>query len=82
MWLNLGDIVKGYAIDKVIDILKEEKIRNTLINTCGELKSIEKNRPTELKNRTSAPMKLRVPACLFLYLGGSRCYFRRLPEIF
>ena len=82
MWLNLGDIVKGYAIDKVIDILKEEKIRNALINTCGDLKYIEKNRPTELENRTSAPMKFRVPACLFLYLGESRCYFRRLPEIF
>ena len=26
MRLNLGAIVKGYAIDKVIDILKEEKI--------------------------------------------------------
>ena len=25
MRLNLGDIVKGYAIDKVINILKEEK---------------------------------------------------------
>jgi len=82
MRLNLGAIVKGYAIDKVIDILKEEKIRNALINTCGDLKSIEKNRPTELENRTSAPMKLRVPTCLFLYLRESRCYFRRLPEIF
>ena len=73
MRLNLGALVKGYAIDKAIDILKEEKIRNALINTCGDLKSIEKNRPTELKNRTSAPMKFRVPACLFLYLGESRC---------
>ena len=47
MRLNLGAIVKGYAIDKAISILKEEKIRNALINTCGDLKSIEKNRPTE-----------------------------------
>ena len=82
MQLNLGAIVKGYAIDKVIEILKEEKIRNALINTCGDLKSIEKKRPTELENRTSAPMKFRVPACLLLYLGESRCYFRRLAEIF
>jgi hypothetical protein len=82
MRLYLGAIVKVYAIDKAINILKEEKIQNALINTCGDLKSIEKNRPTELENRTSAPMKFRVPACLFLYLWESRCYFRRLPEIF
>ena len=82
MRLNLGAIVKGYAIDKAIDILKEEKIQNALINAGGDLKSIEKKRPTELENQTSAPMKFRVPACLFLYLGESRCYFRRLPEIF
>ena len=73
MRLNLGAIVKGYAIDKAIDILKEEKIQNALINAGGDLKSIEKKRPTELINRTSAPMKFRVPACLFLYLGESRC---------
>ena len=42
MQLNLGAIVKGYAIDKVIDILKEEKIQNALINPGGDLKSIEK----------------------------------------
>jgi hypothetical protein len=81
MRLNLGAIVKGYTIDKAIDILKEEKFQNALINAGGNLKSIEKNRSTELKNRTSVPMKFRVPACLFLYLGESRCYFRRLPEI-
>jgi thiamine biosynthesis lipoprotein len=37
MRLNLGAIVKGYAIDKAIDILKEEKIQNALINAGGTL---------------------------------------------
>ena len=42
MRLNLGAIVKGYSINKAIDILKEEKIRIALINTYADLKSIEK----------------------------------------
>ena len=42
MRLNLGAIAKGYSIDKAIDILKEEKIQNALINAGGDLKSIEK----------------------------------------
>jgi thiamine biosynthesis lipoprotein len=74
MRLNLGAIAKSYAIDKAIDILKEEKIKNALINAGGDLKSIEKNQTTELENQTSAPEKFRVPADLFLYFGESRCY--------
>ena len=42
MRLNLGAIAKGYALDKAIDILKGEKIKNALINASGDLKSIEK----------------------------------------
>jgi thiamine biosynthesis lipoprotein len=42
MWLNLGALVKGYAIDKAIDILKGGGIQNALINSGSDLKSIEK----------------------------------------
>ncbi len=42
MRLNLGAIAKGYAVDKAIDILKENKIQNALINAGGDLKSIGK----------------------------------------
>jgi thiamine biosynthesis lipoprotein ApbE len=42
MWLNLGAIVKGYAIDKAIDILKEKKIQNAFINSVDDLKPIGK----------------------------------------
>jgi FAD:protein FMN transferase len=40
MLLNLGAIAKGYAVDKAIDILKENKIQSALINAGGDLKSI------------------------------------------
>jgi FAD:protein FMN transferase len=40
MRLNLGAIAKGYAVDKAIDILRENKIQNALINAGGDLKSI------------------------------------------
>jgi thiamine biosynthesis lipoprotein len=40
MRLNLGAIDKGYAVDKAIDILRENKIQNALINAGGDLKSI------------------------------------------
>lgn len=42
MKLNLGAIAKGYAVDKAMDILKENKIQNGLINAGGDLKSIGK----------------------------------------
>jgi thiamine biosynthesis lipoprotein len=40
MRLNLGALAKGYAVDKAIDILKQNKIRNALINAGGDLKSM------------------------------------------
>ena len=40
MRLDLGAITKGYAVDKAIDILRENKIQNALINAGGDLKSI------------------------------------------
>ena len=40
MRLNLGAIAKGHAVDKAIDILRENKIQNALINTGGDLKPI------------------------------------------
>jgi FAD:protein FMN transferase len=43
MRLNLWAIDKGYAVDKAIDILRENKIQNALINAGGGLKSIGKN---------------------------------------
>jgi FAD:protein FMN transferase len=33
-------IAKGYAVDKAIDILRENKIQNALINAGGDLKPI------------------------------------------
>jgi thiamine biosynthesis lipoprotein len=42
MRLNLGTFAKGYAVDKAIDILKENKIHNALINAGGDLKPIGK----------------------------------------
>ena len=40
MRLNLGALAKGYAVDKAIEILKINKIKNALINAGGDLKSI------------------------------------------
>lgn len=43
MGLNSGDIAKGYAVDKAIRILQENKIKNALINAGGDLKTMGKN---------------------------------------
>jgi FAD:protein FMN transferase len=38
--ITLGAIAKGYAIDKAIDIIKENGINNALINIGGDIKAI------------------------------------------
>jgi len=43
MAINLGAIAKGYAVDKAIQILKKNKIKNALINAGGDLKTFGKN---------------------------------------
>ena len=43
MAINLGAIAKGYAVDKAIQILKNNKIKNALINAGGDLKTLGKN---------------------------------------
>ncbi len=40
MKLHLGAIAKGYAVDKAVQVLKENKILNALINAGGDLKAI------------------------------------------
>jgi thiamine biosynthesis lipoprotein ApbE len=40
MRLNLEAIANGYAIDKAIDILRENKIQKGEINAGGDLKPI------------------------------------------
>lgn len=37
--LNLGAIAKGYAVDKVFDLLREKGAKNFLINAGGEIKA-------------------------------------------
>ncbi len=43
MRLDLGGIAKGYAADKVIKILKENKIQNALIDFGGNIIALGKN---------------------------------------
>ncbi|MCJ7554306.1 MAG: FAD:protein FMN transferase [Ignavibacteriaceae bacterium] len=38
--LNFGAIAKGYAVDRAIEILKQAKIKEALVNAGGEIKSI------------------------------------------
>ena len=38
--LNLGAIAKGYAVDRAIEVVKEQGIKNVLINAGGEIKSL------------------------------------------
>ncbi len=37
MKLDLGGIAKGYAVDKAIEVLKQEGIKNALINAGGDI---------------------------------------------
>jgi len=40
IWLDYGGVAKGYAIDKAINILKQHKIENAIVNAGGDLRSI------------------------------------------
>lgn len=51
--IDLGGIAKGYAIDRLLDYLKQRGIHNALINTGGDLKVMGKhnNRPWKIAIR-------------------------------
>lgn len=40
MGITLGAVAKGYAVDKAIKVLKENKIRHALINAGGDIRAI------------------------------------------
>lgn len=40
IWLDYGGVAKGYAIDKAINILKQNGIENAIVNAGGDLRSI------------------------------------------
>jgi thiamine biosynthesis lipoprotein len=40
MALHLGAIAKGYAVDKAMEVLKNQKIEHALINAGGDLKAL------------------------------------------
>jgi thiamine biosynthesis lipoprotein len=40
MKITLGGIAKGYAIDKAIELLKEQEIKHALINAGGDMRAI------------------------------------------
>lgn len=42
MKITLGGIAKGYAVDKAIDILKQNNITNALVNAGGDIMAIGK----------------------------------------
>ena len=83
MWLNLGALVKGYAIDKAIDILKGEKIQNALINSGSDLKSIGK-KSDQLNWRIGLqhPRNSESLLASFSISGKAVATSGRLPEIF
>jgi thiamine biosynthesis lipoprotein len=41
--LNFGAIAKGYAVDKAIEVLKNNEIKEALVNAGGEISVIEKD---------------------------------------
>ena len=51
--IDLGGIAKGFAIDRLLDYLKQQGINNALIDTGGDLKVIgkNKNRPWKIAIR-------------------------------
>lgn len=40
LWLDLGGIAKGYAIDRAVEILKKHQLNSAIINAGGDLRSI------------------------------------------
>ena len=83
MWLNLGALVKGYAIEKAIDILKGEKIQNALFNSGSDLKSIGK-KSDQLNWRIGLqhPRNSESLLASFSISGKAVATSSRLPEIF
>ena len=39
MWLDLGGVAKGYAVDEAVRVLKEGGIRSGIVNAGGDLRS-------------------------------------------
>jgi FAD:protein FMN transferase len=83
MRLNLGAIAKGYAVEKSINILMENKIQYALINADGYLKSIRK-RSDQLNWRIGLQQPRSSESLLasFSILGKTQSLLRRLPKIF
>ena len=40
VWLDMGGIAKGYAVDRAVQILNKHHIHNAIINAGGDLRSI------------------------------------------
>ncbi|MCX7796526.1 MAG: FAD:protein FMN transferase [bacterium] len=43
MFLDLGGIAKGYAVDKVYDFLKSKGVKRAIINAGGTIKTLERD---------------------------------------
>ncbi len=43
MFLDLGGIAKGYAVDKVYEFLKNKGVKRAIINAGGTIKTVEKD---------------------------------------
>ena len=61
LWLDLGGIAKGYAVDRAIELLRETGVESACVNAGGDLRRIGPG---------SEPVHVRHPAAPALVLPG------------
>ncbi|MGJ8671387.1 FAD:protein FMN transferase [Rubritalea sp.] len=66
--IDLGGIAKGYAVDKAINFLSSQSLRNAIVNAGGDMRAIDYEeipvviRPSVLENVEPLTTTLRAPA--------------------
>jgi len=50
LWIDLGGIAKGYAVDCAIQLLREHQVDSALVNAGGDLRLFGPARPVHVRN--------------------------------
>jgi thiamine biosynthesis lipoprotein len=56
VWIDLGGIAKGYAVDRAVQILKENRITTGIVNAGGDLRVFGKPQPILIRHPEKASL--------------------------
>ena len=62
LWLDLGGIAKGYAVDQAIEALQRHGVRQALVNAGGDMRAIGSTAwPVQVRRASQSPASARLP---------------------